>query len=145
MEYVCCPQSRETQYLPCTECTNCSKMFACDSRSWAGLTRSTPDTVDIASRLTPTNAVRQSTNHVSFQLLISSPPSVRSLQDRKSHSVIRNPHTSENEGQFKRKDGYNSAERYDSYSAMNTHSKPNETPRFAPPRTRPPHQHSDGW
>lgn len=43
-----------------TECANCSKMFAFNPHSRAGLTGFSPDTVDTASPSIPTSAVRRS-------------------------------------------------------------------------------------
>ena len=78
-------------------CTICSKMYAYNLCSLAGLTRPSADTVDTASRLIQTNVVRRSPDSIALQLLTRIPYSVRSLQDRKTCAVIRNAHASESQ------------------------------------------------
>lgn len=59
MEYVHLSFSLKPCCSCRTECVDCSKMFARNSSSRAGLTGFTPDTVDTANQLIPTSAVRK--------------------------------------------------------------------------------------
>jgi hypothetical protein len=95
-------------------------MFARNSSSRAGLTDFTPDTVDTANQSIPTSAVRKYVKPRSLLLLTNILHSVRILQDRKISSIVRDANPQEIKGLYEPKDGHNSAERCDFYSATST-------------------------
>jgi len=141
------PNSHETRCSRRTECANCSKMFACNSYPWAGLTCAAADMVDTASRLNLTNAVSRSRNCIAFQSLTSTYSltvcgacktgnlvplfATRTPQKYKSSSGGKMATT-----QPRGTDCVELALRAPTWNLM-------KLPRFAPPRTRLAHQYSN--